>query len=510
MHFLTSNFNLMHSNSNWDLLKKNNFYLDADFNNFFWVLNKRKVTTKYSSFHVILNFNNSNYKELIKKLYEIKKIFKNNKDKIFFIYLSIENKKKSFNSKILSMIDLDKIENVFIKDLNYEKQFKFNSRNKDIIKFPYDISAIKILNKNILKNINLVNITPYKLIILDCDNTLWGGILDEDGNQGLIYSNKGKGLHYKNFQKLLKSLKERGFLLSISSKNDEKKVWDTFKKRKMILSKKDFLSPKINWGEKYKNIQNIIYKLGLRPKDCIFIDDNNIEIQKVKNMIRNINVLHLKKISDITNLITKDDRFKKIKVLNEDKRKYKQYEMKSKFEDLKEGYENPHKLIRRMKQKLSFSKCNKSNFDRAIQLFNKVNQFNFSLNRYKNKEMIDILKNKNNDLKLFNFSDKFGNHGIVGSFIIEKNKNSVMIKDFLISCRVLYRYIEDYVIAYILKKYKNYKIYILYKSTKINNKLVPIFLKKKFFKLNNKIKNKHIYEVKYKRELKYANKAFKK
>ena len=205
----------------------------------------------------------------------------------------------------------------------------------------------------------------------------------------------------------------------------------------MILSKKDFLSPKINWGEKYKNIQNIIYKLGLRPKDCIFIDDNNIEIQKVKNMIRNINVLHLKKISDITNLITKDDRFEKIKVLNEDKRKYKQYEMKSKFEDLKEGYENPYRLIRRMKQKLSFSKCNKSNFDRAIQLFNKVNQFNFSLNRYKNKEMIDILKNKNNDLKLFNFSDKFGNHGIVGSFIIEKNKNSVMIKDFLISCRVL-------------------------------------------------------------------------
>ena len=499
----------MHSNSNWDLLKKNNFYLDTDFNNFFLTLNKRKTITRYSSFHIILNFNNSNFKELIKKLYEIKKIFKKNKDKIFFIYLSIENKKKSLNSRILSMIDYKNIENVFINGLNYENQFEFNSRNKEILKFPYDISAIKILTKKILKNINLFNVNPYKLIILDCDNTLWGGILDEDGIQGLIYSNKGKGLHYKNFQILLKSLKERGFLLSISSKNDEKKVWDTFKKRKMILSKKDFLSPKINWGEKYKNIQNIIYKLGLRPKDCIFIDDNNIEIQKVKNIISDINILHFKRVSDITNLISNDDRFKKIKVLNEDKKKYKQYEMKSKFEDLKEGNENSYKLIKSMKQKLNFSKCNKSNFDRAIQLFNKVNQFNFSLNRYKDKEMIDILKNKNNDFKLFKFSDKFGNHGIVGSFIIEKKKNIVMIKDFLISCRVLYRYVEDYVMSYILKKYKNHKVYILYNSTKLNNKLVPIFLKKTFFKLNNKMKNKHIYELKNTKELKYANEAFK-
>ena len=184
--------------------------------------------------------------------------------------------------------------------------------------------------------------------------------------------------------------------------------------------------------------------------------------------------------------------------------------MKSKFEDLKESNENSFKLIRRMKQKLNFSKCNKSNFDRAIQLFNKVNQFNFSLNRYKDKDMKNILKNKNNDLELFNFRDKFGNHGIVGSFLIEKHNDNVIIKDFLISCRVLYRYVEDYVMAYILKKYKNYKIYILYNSTKLNNKLVPIFLKKNFFKLNNKIKNKYIYEVKNTKELKYAKEAFKK
>ncbi len=510
MHFLTSNFNLMHSNSNWDLLKKNNFYLDKDFNNFFWSLNKKRIITKYNSFHIILNFNNSNFKELIKKFYETKQIFKKNKDKVFFIYLSIENRRKFLNSRILSLIDANQIENVFIKSLNYENQFKFNSRNRDIIKFPYDISTIRILTNKIIKNINLFNITPYKLIILDCDNTLWGGILDEDGIQGLVYSNKDKGLHYKNFQKILKSLKEKGFLLSISSKNDEKKVWDTFRKRKMILSKKDFLSPKINWDEKYKNIKKIIYKLGLRPKDCIFIDDNNIEIQKVKNIINGINILHLKKISNVKNLIRKDDRFKKIKVLNEDKKKYKQYEMKSKFEDLKESNENSFKLIRSMKQKLNFYKCNKSNFDRAIQLFNKVNQFNFSLNRYRNKEMRDILKNKNNDLELFNFSDKFGNHGIVGSFIIEKKDNNVLIKDFLISCRVLYRYVEDYVMAYILKKYKNYKVHIIYNSTKVNNKLVPIFLKKTFFKLNNKIKNKHIYELKYTKELEYAKEAFKK
>ena len=120
-----------------------------------------------------------------------KQIFKKNKDKVFFIYLSIENKRKFLNSRILSLIDANQIENVLSKVLIT----KINSnltQETDIIKFPYDISTIRILTNKIIKNINLFNITPYKLIILDCDNTLWGGILDEDGIQGLVYSNKDK------------------------------------------------------------------------------------------------------------------------------------------------------------------------------------------------------------------------------------------------------------------------------------------------------------------------------
>ena len=91
---------------------------------------------------------------------------------------------------------------------------------------------------------DLINAKPYKLIILDCDNTLWGGVLDEMGLQGIEYDEDGVGKVFKDFQNELKKLKDKGFLLSISSKNTSEKVWEAMTKRNMILSKKDFIFPK--------------------------------------------------------------------------------------------------------------------------------------------------------------------------------------------------------------------------------------------------------------------------
>ena len=193
---------------------------------------------------------------------------------------------------------------------NLDKKL-FSSRNNKFLSFPFEIDIISIFRKNIVKNLLNLETKPYKLIILDCDNTLWGGVLDEKGKNGIKYGERGVGKIFKNFQKIVKTLKQKGFLLSLSSKNNSENVWEVMKKRRMYLSEKDFIYPKVNWNEKFSNISTTLKELNLRPEDTVFIDDNVIEINKVKKYIKNINVIHIKKPQDTLNKIKADIRFKK-------------------------------------------------------------------------------------------------------------------------------------------------------------------------------------------------------
>ena len=143
-------------------------------------------------------------------------------------------------------------------------------------------------NSEVKKIISSHTTKPFKLIILDCDNTLWGGTIGEDGIASVKYSEDGDGKVFEDIQRHLKYLKKQGFLISLSSKNNEKDVWKTFQNRKMELTKKDFLFPKINWFEKYINIKRTLTELSLKEDDVLFIDDSKLEIDKVKKKIPKI------------------------------------------------------------------------------------------------------------------------------------------------------------------------------------------------------------------------------
>ena len=130
-----------------------------------------------------------------------------------------------------------------------------------------------------------------------------------------------------------------------------------------------------------------------------------------------------------------------------------------------------------------------------MQLFNKTNQFNFSLNRYTNISLKKLIKNKIYSIYFNSNKDKFGDHGIVGAYIIKKEKHKVEIIDFVLSCRVLNRYLEDFIILRILKKNKKKNISIFYLKDKVNSVLIPIFLKKKYFKLKKGNKKLFNYNI---------------
>jgi FkbH-like protein len=518
MHFITSNFNNLNTNYLWNKLKsKYKLSIDNNYDNFYFSINNDLIFNNNQYFHILLYCENNNYTEIKKKIINLvkKKINKSLK-KTFHIYLIRERSenliKNSENLKYFSEIlnNLNKIkkENLHIHLFeNFNKNFS-NLRNKVILKFPFDINIIKNFSKKIDSVIKISISKPYKLIILDCDNTLWGGVLDESKIKGINYSGEGIGQIFEMFQKELKKLKDQGFILSISSKNNEKKVWDAMKERSMHLNRKDFISPKINWEEKQINIDRTLKELSLRPNDTVFIDDNKLELQKVKHYIPNINTIHVDDISKIFDYLNNDLRFQKIKNIKEDKKKYYQYKIKSDFESLKNTIKTSKSFYKNLKQKITFHNINNQNFERCVQLFQKTNQFNFSLNRFTEIQLSKLKKNKNVKIKLFSLKDKFGDHGLVGSYIIKKDKKKYTITDFAMSCRILSRMAEDYVIFSIVKEYPQDKIYINYNKTNINQDLIGRFLEKNYFKFFNKKKNCIKYEIMNTRELNDTRKIF--
>jgi FkbH-like protein len=497
-HFLTSNFNLMDTNSNWKILKKRGVFIDKNYNGLSLSLNKKNLNI-YDSFHAIFYLDSFNVDQIILELKNLIQFIKKNKKKYFYLYLLNNFNENPIEKKIFdnlySKLNIN-LDNLHIKIFDQNIRKLFSERNKVFVKFPFEIKFIDFISNEIKKNIIFFSSKPYKLIILDCDNTLWGGIIDEDGYEKIKYGGDGIGQIFQEFQSFLKGKKKQGFILTISSKNDEKKVWNTMKKRGMILQKKDFIIPKINWDDKAKNINQILSQLTLRANDSIFIDDNPLEIVKVKSQIKNINIVDSSNPLEILTKVQSDPRFFKHKILKEDLKKYKQYKLKSQFEDLSMRNDHSIQFYKKLKQKVIFENIKTKNFERTLQLFNKTNQFNFNLNRYTSLSLKKLLKNKFYSVKVVSFKDKFGDHGIIGAYIIKKEKLKIEIIDFVLSCRVLNRYLEDYIISKITQAYRNSAIFIFYKKEIINNVLIPIFLNKPFFKLSKKIKNLYKYNIK--------------
>ena len=519
-YFVTSNINLLNTNKAWknDFLNKT-IKLD-NYNKIFISLSNRQILSKYENFIGIIYLNDYLKSNNKKFLTIIKRIISANQNKKFFFlfYLHLSNnyqldkKYKLQTNMIYNEILKFKYQNIFTNLTASASNEYFSTRNKYYLRCPFSLNGLFNLSNEVKKIITSHSAKPFKLIILDCDNTLWGGLIGEDGISSIKYSEDEDGKVFEEVQKHLKYLKKQGFLISISSKNNEKDVWKAFKDRKMELSKNDFLFSKINWLEKYTNIKKILRELSLKEDDVLFIDDNKLEIDKVKKKIPKISILSSEDISEYLEKLQSHPRLQKLKILEEDKKKYYHYNLKNKYENLKTKLNSLDDIYHELKQKIKIIDINNSNINRAEQLFNKTNQFNFSTNRY-NKNQLTNIKNKNNTtIKLLSLSDKFGDHGIIGSYICIHQKNCIIVSDFMLSCRILSRKIEEYVIYLILKENKNKDVYLRHIKTDKNKELIKIFLENNYFKkvnikINTKLKGE-LYKVLLNKRLNNVKKFF--
>jgi FkbH-like protein len=309
-----------------------------------------------------------------------------------------------------------------------------------------------------------------KCLILDLDNTLWGGIIGEDGFNGIKLGPEPPGNVFVEFQKTILSLHQRGIILAINSKNNFDDGMKVIKEHPyMILTQNYFSSIRINWNDKVSNIKQIAEELNIGLDSIVFLDDDKVNQEFVKSMLPEVFVPELPEDPSmyskyLQNLV----QFSTLKITNEDKQRGKMYAEQKIRNELKVSSPDLSTFLKKLNLKISIKKVDSFSLPRVSQLILKTNQFNLTTKRYQESE-IDLMVNDSSFfIGYVNVKDKFGDNGITGVFIIKKeSKKSWIIDTFLLSCRVMGRDIEKGMFVYIVNEAQKQNV------DQIKSKFIP-------------------------------------
>ena len=397
--------------------------------------------------------------------------------------------KKCLNSQI-QIFDIQSISN-HIGIRNF-----YDDEKNYLAKTLYSEYALNLISKELSKQIYATQNVKKKCLVVDLDNTLWGGVIGEDGMYSIKLGNSYEGEKFTNFQKYLKDLSNKGTILAILSKNNLEDVKKCFKKNtNMILSLNDFITYRINWREKYLNMNEIVSELNIGKDSIVFFDDSKFERDQMKKMNPDINVINVPK--DASNFIESIEDtafFKSQKTLNEDLKKKKQYKIVSKFNSSKAKFKDTDSFLKSLKMKLSISKINNKNFERCVQMSNKTNQFNLTNLRFTETSLKNYLKKNKNISLVGSLQDKFGNHGTTCMVIARKSNNIYIIDSFLLSCRIFGRKVEYTLLAELFKKLKDKATIVngIFNKSKKNKEFENFFIENGFKKKSKKYYEKNI------------------
>ena len=347
---------------------------------------------------------------------------------------------------------------------------------------------------------SILNVSK-KVLLVDLDNTIWGGVIGDDGfNNIKIGQETNEGRIYEDIQKYILQLKKRGVILGIVSKNTEKIAKQGFNNLYSILKWKDFVIKKINWERKSKNIIEISKSLNLGLDSFVFIDDNPSEREEVKSSLPMITIPNCgEKPEDFITALNLLDPFNSsISVTNEDKNRNKSYIKDINRRKLEVLSINQKSFLQSLKIKVKLSFFNELNIKRIHQLNNKTNQFNFTGIRLTEEEILKKIYNRDYYVICANVSDKFGNYGITCLIYLKKEMDTILIENWIMSCRVFGKTIEIAILLEILKwlhEKKIDKIKGIYipttKNTVIQNLYKSLYFKKE--KTDQLNQNKIIY-----------------
>lgn len=388
---------------------------------------------------------------------------------------------RKYNNSIIDFAS-DHDDLILLHPINY-KDSTLNNRN--ILYFNADLhfslEFIGFLADRIFQIVKSLKAQMIKCIVLDLDNTLWGGIVGEDGPMGIKVSGQGEGKFYKKFQLWLRQLKERGIILTVCSKNDDHIAKEPFQiNNEMILKLDDFAVFVANWENKADNITLIKETLNIGYDSILFIDDNPAEREIVSQKLPMVVVPDLPEdFTDTLDFLIRRNYFEVRSISDNDKLRTGQYKAEFERVKLKSNFSSIDDYLKSLDMFAKLNSFTVEDAERISQLSLRSNQFNLRTIRYGKDEILNMINSDSYFTFSLRLSDKFGDHGLVAIAIVKLNeKQEAFLDSLLMSCRVLKRGVEAFLMNKIVEELKKRSVHTLigeYLPT-VKNGLVKNFL----------------------------------
>jgi FkbH-like protein len=319
---------------------------------------------------------------------------------------------------------------------------------------PVATDSLSILARRLARSLRAAVLPAAKCIVLDLDNTLWGGVLGDDGPERVQLGDAHPGSVFKDFQLALLQLRRRGFLLAIASKNDAQTVDSMLRTHpEMILRPKDFAAIFANWEPKATNLRRIAEQLNIGLDSLVFIDDNPLERAQVSAELPMVVVPELptdpmRFVSALADVAALD----RPRLSQEDRIRTEMYQQDNARNEVARNAPDVATFLASLEMKAVVDRCTPMVLERVHQLIQKTNQFNLTTRRYAIDEVSRLARSPEAAVAWLRFSDRFGDMGLVCVGIVRQMEPAVWeIETFLMSCRVMGKGVEDAFLSYLFE-----------------------------------------------------------
>ncbi|WP_422925771.1 HAD-IIIC family phosphatase [Singulisphaera sp. PoT] len=317
-------------------------------------------------------------------------------------------------------------------------------------KQPFSEAGTKALAEHLWAGVRALTIGPKKVLVLDLDNTLWGGVVGELGALGVALGESADGEAHRALQRLAKDLASRGVVLAVSSKNNAADAREPFEKhRDMILALDDFGAFEANWEPKSISITRIAQTLNLGLDSFVFVDDNPAEREQVRQALPDVEVPEISEDpAEYARRLQSGLWFETVSLTDADAARSAQYVVERKRRELQESFTNLDDYLRSLEMIADVRAVDDADLSRVVQLLAKTNQFNVTTRRHSHEDVVSFMNTPGSVCLTLRLKDKFGDHGLVAVLLAvpdEKSDGSVLrIDTWLMSCRVIGRTFEQF------------------------------------------------------------------
>jgi len=310
---------------------------------------------------------------------------------------------------------------------------------------PFRAAFLDLYARRIASFVRAAKGLSKKCLILDCDNTLWGGVVGEDGLSGIeLDATVEPGVSFRDFQKTVVDLHEKGVMIAVCSKNNEEDVWNVFENHEhAVLQKSHLVAWRINWEDKANNIVSIVDELNIGLDSVVFVDDSPRERALIANRLPDVTLIAFPDGEPPgPELLTRDVFFESLSTSVEDASRTRMYQQQSVRSDEKDRFADLSDYLQSLQTVVRIARVDDSSIGRVTQLTQKTNQFNLTTRRYSEADIREFANDPNAAVFRMAVEDRFGDMGTTGVFIARLDGRTAVIDTLLLSCRVLGRQLE--------------------------------------------------------------------